>query len=439
MSTQSAQWIATARVLRRVGFGANGPQIDAAANHDASTYLEVALASDPDVDAGARATPMPTPPVLPIPEGEANPAEFARLGEQLDAQMRELTGWWLRRMVAVEQPVHEKLTFLWHNHFATSAEKVKMGAYMAVQNQTLRTLKLGDFRTLSYAMLTDAAMLFWLDGDRSAAGAPNENLSREFLELFTLGHGNGYTEADVKEGARALTGWKIDREDGRPSLLASRHDMKSKRVLGVTGDFDAASFCDVVLAHPQSATFVVRRLWQQLASDNAPPAETVDRLLVAYGAGRDLKALTKAILLDPDFTGQRGSIVISPVEWMIGLLRTLAVPIETPTLLNAVGQTLITLGQLPFYPPDVAGWPRGRAWLSTASTAVRVWAASKLAELGDLTAVEGAAPDDRIDAAGYLIGVGAWSDRSVSALKPLVNNPPKLVAAAVNTPEYITS
>ena len=113
-------------------------------------------------------------------------------------------------MIAVDQPIHEKLTLLWHNHFATSARKVRVAAYMAAQNQKLRTLSLGDFRTLAYAMLTDAAMLRWLDGQSNTAKAANENLSREFMELFALGHGNGYTEADVREGARALTGWVIE-------------------------------------------------------------------------------------------------------------------------------------------------------------------------------------------------------------------------------------
>ncbi len=125
--------------------------------------------------------------------------------------MTELSGWWLRRMVAVGQPLHEKLTLLWHNHFATSAQKVRAASHMAAQNQKLRTGSLGDFRSLAYSMLTDAAMLRWLDGQTNTAKAPNENLAREFMELFTLGHGNGYTEDDVREGARALTGWVIRR------------------------------------------------------------------------------------------------------------------------------------------------------------------------------------------------------------------------------------
>ncbi len=117
------------------------------------------------------------------------------------------------------------------------------------------------------------------------------------MELFALGHGNGYTEADVREGAKALTGWTSDLH-GQTSVMAKRHDPGVKTVLGVTGGLDAAGFCDAVLSHPNSSAFVASRLWQQLASDSPPSSATMDRLLVAYGPGRDLKALTKAILTD---------------------------------------------------------------------------------------------------------------------------------------------
>jgi uncharacterized protein (DUF1800 family) len=176
-----------------------------------------------------------------------------------------------------------------------------------------------------------------------------------------------------------------------------------------------------------------------LASDAPASAQALDRLVGAYGPGRDLKALTKAILIDPEFTDCSGTLVSTPVDWLIGAVRTLAVPIDTPERAAALDATLMTLGQRPFYPPDVAGWPRGQVWLSTASTAVRVWAAMKLTQVADLSVVESAALSDRVDAAGYLIGVGAWADRTVAGLTPLVENPPQLVAAAINTPEYLTS
>jgi uncharacterized protein (DUF1800 family) len=380
-------------------------------------------------------------PSLAAPRGPgkgASPPARKEFNRQLSGQMAELSQWWLRRMVAVQQPVHEKLTLLWHNHFATSAQKVRFASYMAAQNQKLRSLSLGDFHTLAYAMLTDAAMMHWLDAQTNTAKAPNENLAREFMELFTLGHGNGYTEDDVRQGARALTGWVI-RPTGQTMVAPKRHDRTAKTIFGITGNFDAAGFCDAVLAQPKSPQYVAGRLWQQLASDTQPSPQALDRFVTAYGPHRDLRALTRAILTNDEFIKSRAAIVNTPVEWLVGVIRTLQVPVDSPARLKMVNTTLRALGQRPFYPPDVGGWPHGRVWMSTASADVRMRAASQLARAGDLSSVEDAAVDDRIDAVGYLIGVGGWSDRTVEALNPLVRKPAQLVAAAVNTPEYLTS
>jgi uncharacterized protein (DUF1800 family) len=163
------------------------------------------------------------------------------------------------------------------------------------------------------------------------------------------------------------------------------------------------------------------------------------RLVSAYGPARNLKALTKAILLDPEFTQCAGTVVNTPVEWLIGVVRALKAPIDDPTMLEAIVVALTVMGQRPFYPPNVGGWPSGQAWLSTSSISARAWAADKFTKSGDLSVVDEAAPGDRIDAAGYVMGIGAWTDRSAAALKHLVNEPLQLVAAAVVTPEYLTS
>jgi uncharacterized protein (DUF1800 family) len=435
---QSTQWVATARMLRRAGFGVSGPEVDAAVSRDWPGYVDAMLSTNPDADPGAIATPMPSLEPPRAPGKGTTPAARKQYNKQLSEQQGVLSDWWLRRMVAVGQPTHEKLTLLWHNHFATSAQKVRVAAHMAAQNQKLRTLSLGDFRTLAYTMLTDAAMLRWLDGQTNIAKAPNENLAREFMELFTLGHGNGYTEDDVRGGARALTGWVID-ADGRTSMTPKRHDSSTKTLFGITRNFDAAGFCDTVLAQPKSAEYVAGRLWQQLASEEPPAAQVLDRLVSAYGPGRNLRALTKAILTDNEFTDSRAAVVNTPVEWLVGVMRTLRVPVDKPVRLKMIHATLRTLGQRPFYPPSVGGWPSGQVWLSTASAGARLRAATQLAHAGDLSSIENTGAGDRVDAVGYLIGVGAWSDRTVKALQPLVRHPPQLVAAAVNTPEYLTS
>lgn len=438
MAGQSTAWVGRARVLRRAGFGVTGPEVDAALNRDWPSYVDAMLATDPDADPGALATPMPGLHPPDAPGKGATPATRKEYNQRLTVQHDVLSDWWLRRMVSVRQPVHEKLTLLWHNHFATSAQKVRIAGYMAAQNQKLRTLALGDFRTLAYAMLTDAAMLRWLDAQTNTAKAPNENLAREFMELFALGHGNGYTESDVRNGARALTGWVIG-IGGATSMAPKRHDAAAKTLFGQSRNFDAAGFCDAVLAQPKSAEYVAGRLWQQLASDDPPSRPALDRLVSAYGPQRDLRALTRAILIDDEFTGSRASVVNTPTEWLVGVIRALRVPMDQPARVKMIDATLRTLGQRPFYPPSVGGWPSGPVWLSTASAGTRLGIATRLAQVGDLATIESTAAGDRIDAVGYLIGVGAWSDRTVRALQPLVRQPPQLVAAAVNTPEYLTS
>lgn len=437
MSTQSAEWIRAARVLRRSGFGARGTEIDSAVNRgDAASYVQERLGADFSIDPGVVSTPMPEFDMLERPD-ESDASEQRKYVKSTAKQKRHLTRWWLHRMAAAENPTNEKLTFLWHNHFATSMEKVRSAQSVANQNQKLRDQCLGDFRSLAKAMLTDAAMIFWLDGHKNKAGAPNENLAREFLELFALGHGNGYSEKDVREGARALTGW-IVRKDAKAELVAKRHDNSIKTILGTTGNIGVHEFCDIAVAQPNSARYIAGRLWRQLASDNPPSDATLQRLVNAYGPRTDLKSLTTAILTDADFSEMSATVVTSPVDWLVGTLRAVQAPM-TSEQTNTVARTLKLLGQLPFYPPNVGGWPSGRAWLSSSAANIRLHFASKAVEYGDVSLVTDSATNDRLDAAGYLIGVGAWSERTANALKPFRKNPAALVAAAVNTPEYLTS
>ncbi|AYF78058.1 DUF1800 domain-containing protein [Nocardia yunnanensis] len=424
------EWMHTARVLRRTGFGATGAEIDAVP--DAAAYLRSALAAGPDADP---ALPDFAPLTAPG-KGASAPARKAYQA-QINGQLDTLTAWWLRRMVAVRVPVREKLTLMWHNHFATSAAKVRSAGEMAAQNRTLRTLGTGDFGALAYAMLTDPAMLRWLDGVTSTVKAPNENLSREFMELFALGHGNGYTETDVREGARALTGWTI--VNGVATFDQKRHDGGSKTFLGVTGPLDARGFCTAVLARPESARFVAARLWQQLASDDPPSAAVLDRLTAAYGPGRDLSALVTAICTDPEFVSAPGTVVHGPVEWLVGAVRALRVPLTDDSQVRGLAATLRTLGQLPFYPPNVGGWPRGQGWMSSAAAQLRLTTAAKLVRTADLSALTAVGRADRVDAAGHLFGVGHWSDRSAQVLSAVADQPDRLATLAINTPEYLTS
>ncbi len=433
----STEWAAAARLVRRAGFGATGAAVDEAARMGAAAWVRRGLTATPASDPGVAATPPPeVPPPAPLAKDATQEARKART-KQLSEQSRALTTWWLQRMMSVENPVVEKLTFGWHNHFATSSAKVKVARAMLDQNETLRRLGRGSFTDLATALVTDAAMIRWLDGDTNTAASPNENLSREFLELFALGHGGGYTEQDVREGARALTGWTVA-PDGTTRLVPRRHDSGTKTVLGRTGPLDTAAFVGAVLDQPTSAAYLTTRWWQLLVAPTAPPAESLTRIVAAYGGGRDLQALFTAILTDEHLAGQAGSLVVSPVEWLVGAARALRTPTDAATVAR-FQPTLRALGQTPFYPPSVAGWPSGNAWLSTASATNRMDAAVKLVALADLTDVTSAPANARIDLVAHRLGIPHLSDRTVSTLRTVIQDPKQLVATVLVSPEYLVN
>ncbi|MET3805174.1 uncharacterized protein (DUF1800 family) [Nakamurella sp. UYEF19] len=434
---EPSAWAAAARLVRRTGFGATGAEIDAVAAMGTGRYLAMILAADPQKDSGALPTPLPTfAAVDKVAKSAGLEARKAR-NKQLRGQVQYLTGWWVRRMVAVEQPFGEKLTFTWHNHFATSATKVRNAPALLAQNQKLRTMGRGDFRQLALAMLTDAAMLDWLDGQKNTVGAPNENLSREFMELFALGHGDGYTEQDVREGARALTGWRIN-PDGSTALRPKLHDDGTKTMLGVAGNLDDVGYCDAILARPASAAFLATRMYGQLVSDHAPTLAVVKAMVAGYGTARSLTGLLSTMLGSADFTAAAGTKVVAPVEWLIGAVRALQVPVPDQAAASKLLTVLRGLGQIPFAPPNVSGWPTGAAWLSTAAADLRMTTAAGLAKKANLDSVSSAAVANRLEATAHLLGVPSWTPRSVAVLKTAASNPVQLVTIALNTPEYLT-
>ena len=420
---------AVAHLLRRAGFGASGAEIDAAmkAGYEATV---AALLSPGGADAGAAATPPPDFAPVKGPKKGGAPEDYA------------LVAWWLARMAAVTQPLVEKRTFFWHGHFATSLQKVKSVGYMLKQNQTMRSLGGGDFSVLVHAMVRDPAMMLWLDSAGNTLKAPNENLARELMELFTLGVGN-YTETDVREAARALTGWRLD-PDGGSTLVPKLHDATSKTVLGKSANFDDASLVDWLVQQPASPKFIAARAWGRFGMPGPIPDDVSGRLQAAYGPGRDFSALLKALFLDPVFRGPqaRYALVKQPTEYVVGVLRALKIKIdatENSKDVQALRSALSGLGQIPFYPPNVGGWPEGTAWLTTAAAQTRFvfaeWAVGK----GDLSQVADAAPSQRIDAVAHLLGVDAYSDRSAAALREVVADPKQLVTLALVAPEYLVN
>lgn len=273
----------------------------------------------------------------------------------------ELRAWWLREMRETPSPLTERLTLFWHNHFVSSQEKVRSAALMYRQNVLLRRHAGGSFARMLRAVARDPAMVVYLDGARNRKGVPNENFARELMELFTLGEGR-YTETDVKEAARAFTGWGIDRASGEFRFRPAQHDDGVKMVLGYTARLDGDAVIDRLLADPRTAAHVVRKLWREFVSPDPDPERVAAIAADFHRSGHDVKVALRALLLSDAFWApdRRGVLVKSPVELVIGSLAAFdaEVPDYAPFAL-----LVARLGQNLFSPPNVKGWPGGDAWI----------------------------------------------------------------------------
>ncbi|MEJ7650019.1 MAG: DUF1800 family protein [Nakamurella sp.] len=358
--------------------------------------------------------------------------------EQLKADRATLLHWWLSTATRSEHQLTERMAWFWSGHFATGIAKVRSAGLMHQQFETFRSGGTGSFAELARKMIVDPALLVWLDGNDNKVGAANENLSREFLELFVLGPG-GYTEADVRAGARGLTGWTVDRTTGKARLVAKRHDEAPVTFLGRTGPLDADTFVTQALAQPLSPQFVIGRIWFRLVSATPPDSPALLRLEKAYGAG-DLAALLQALALEPAFSDPASSIVKQPAEWLIGAVRVCAIdPRSLPKAsLTAVLKGLGALGQVPFAPPSVGGWPSGRAWLTAATAVSRARLAQRLAAVAPVRTMLGRSPAARVDALGLVLG-RTWTDRTRAALLAVADTPTDALALALCSPEYVVS
>jgi len=284
-------------------------------------------------------------------------------------QMADLIQWWTQLMTDTNAPLLEKMTLFWHGHFATSATKVKPAYKMWLQNQTLRAHALGNFGTLTKAVSRDPAMLVWLDLASSQKERPNENFSRELMELFTLGEGN-YTENDIKESAKAFTGYRINRIDQQFRFAANQFDSSIKVFMKKAGPWNGDQIINIILEQPQCARFVVTKLWRFFVYED-PDTSLVDELATKFRqAHYEIKPLLRTIFSSEEFYSDRakGAIIKSPVQYLVQARRSLGVYApEGRVLANIYRQ----LGQVPFYPPNVKGWDGGKSWINTGTLTYR--------------------------------------------------------------------
>ncbi len=341
-------------------------------------------------------------------------------------------------MAAADRPFPERMTWFWHGHFATSIQKVRFADLMATQNASQRRLGTGDFRALAQAMAVDPAMLIWLDGGGNRVGKPNENLAREFMELFTLGVGN-YTEDDVRSAARALTGWTVNVQARSAAFVPKRHDPGPETVLGTSVN-DTTS-----LVEPAGRAAGVAAVHRGAG---------VDPVRLRHPAGpRDARHARQRLRLRPRRHGARcgppparprsatpaSVLVREPVLWLVGRVAGAEPARVEGARRDRSPRGLTGLGQVPFAPPNVGGWPAGTPWLTTASALARLNLARAIVNVGDISPVTAAPPNARVAATAALLGLPAFTLRTAAALAPLTGNPPQLVAAALASPESCVS
>jgi uncharacterized protein (DUF1800 family) len=316
------------------------------------------------------------------------PDDFAQVADSLGDLALEgtdgakaLKAWWLYRMYRGPDPLGERLTLLWHNHFATSNEKVNDLAATRRQNEIFRKHGRGPFGALLQAVVHDPALLVFLDAPANRKGRPNENLARELMELFTLGIGN-YTEQDVKEAARALTGWTVARGEFRER--AADHDDGDKTVLNQRGRWNGDDVVNILREHRATSERLARRLCEWLMGEKAvATGATValgsglrkhnPRLHIGAGVGTVLRS--RAFFAEANL----GTRVLGPVEYLVGAARALECFDPPPSSL-ALAEWAARLGQDLFYPPNVGGWPGGRAWLTPPAIIGRANYAAALVE-----------------------------------------------------------
>jgi uncharacterized protein (DUF1800 family) len=422
-----------AHLYRRAGFGATAAELDAAEKTGyAAAVRSLVVASSPSDD-GVSATPAPTF-TLDAPPGKSATAQARKqYREKLQADSRELTMWWLDRMVMATNPFPEKMTFFWHGHFATAIQKVHSAALMLRQNELFRAHGLGAFDALDLAVAKDPAMMVWLDTAQDVAAHPNENFARENMELFTLGYGN-YTEDDVRAAARCFTGWRYVRATDAFTEVARLHDDGTKTVLGQTGAFDGGDIVRILTSSTASHRWVTARVWSRFARTlTSDPA--LDGLIAVYSRQLDVGALMTAMFTSPAFAATKAQLVKQPVEYVVGALRALKMRADNPKYLAV----LKNLGQLPFDPPNVGGWPFDDAWLTTAASYTRLQFAQSVAAKGDITLVADASASDRLDAAARLLSIDAWGAQTRVALAQVSDDPASLMTLALCAPEYVVN
>lgn len=422
-----------AHVLRRTTFGPFPGGIDAAADQvtSARELVERQLA----------AAPVPFEPwavvdgvreVVDVDVADAPQAEGSEAERRRIARIMAFRPWWVRRMASDEAGLHEKMMWFWHGHFTTSSDKVDDTTLCWRQLRTLHRHATGNFGDLAKAMTVDGAMLKYLDGASSVAQEPNENYGREFLELFTLGLGH-FDQRDVVAASKVFAGYTVTNPEQEVRRVDANTLREPVRAFGVRRRFSPDELIDVVLEQDACAPFVVSKLWRSFVGGE-PDAGLVGRWADRFRrSGYEILPLLEDMLSSEAFSVARFGRARTPVEWYCTAIRA------TGDADRDSNMDLYRLGQSPYRPPSVAGWPD--VWLSPTQSHARALLLGRFA-FPDVAAWSGLPTAELVDRVGSRCGVPAWSDDSATALADLADRvdagrsrAAATLAAALMTPE----
>jgi uncharacterized protein (DUF1800 family) len=377
-------------LLNRAGFGASPSDVAEYARLERAQAVERLLAGT--------LSEARTPPPAWVGDAMVPPRELRAMAPDerkqfLAHEIRrgvELRSWWLQEMLATPSQLTERMTLFWHNHFVSSQQKVRYSQLMYRQNLLLRRHATGNFGTLLHEVSKDPAMVIYLDSATNRKGKPNENFAREVMELFTLGEG-AYTEQDIREAARAFTGWSIDPATGAYKFRPFFHDRGTKTVLGRSGNFDGDAVLDLLLARHETAEHVVAKLWRELVSPEPDRGEVTRIARQFQQSNYEIKVALRGLLLSRAFWAEesRGALIKSPVDLVVGSLKQFEFAYgDAMPLAIATAQ----LGQNLFSPPNVKGWPGGEAWINSTTLLARKALAERLFRADEMPAMAMAAP-----------------------------------------------
>jgi uncharacterized protein (DUF1800 family) len=377
-------------LLNRAGFGGTPAQVEAlrAMGLDAAVNLLVDYESRPEPTDEPAFDPDIMRPQTPeeVAAGrkarrdrdENTLAQIQRIRmerERLDRlQLAEMRKWWLKRLIETGRPLEEKMTLFWHGHFATGYRTIENSWHCLAQNRLFRRLATGNCAELVAGVVRDPAMIKYLDNDDNRQARPNENLARELMELFTLGEGNGYTELDIKEAARALTGYTFRDDDF--VFDRTQHDGRIKTILGQRGSFDGDDLVRILMQRRETSEFLCLKLHRFLVNDapGEPDRATREAVLAMADGLRDsryeLKPVLKSLFRSAWFydADNRGSVIKSPIQLAVQAIRSFRTPSRE---LSALANATELMGQSLFQPPNVKGWDGGRGWINTSTLYVR--------------------------------------------------------------------